>query len=62
MSDPSAQDPPEGPVNDPEDPTPPGAGQAADEARRYDANLKLIRRRLADESKTNKPRWWWLGR
>jgi hypothetical protein len=42
--------------------TPAGGGEsAAGEARpaRYDANLRLIRRRLADEKRTRKSRPWW---
>ncbi len=29
--------------------------------RRYDANLRLIRRRLADEQRTTRSRKWWKG-
>ena len=29
---------------------------------RYDANIQLIRRRLADHNRTNKPKWWWPSR
>jgi hypothetical protein len=33
-----------------DEPPPPG---------RYDANLRLIRRRLADEQRSNKSKKWW---
>jgi hypothetical protein len=57
--DPSPAGPPP-PSATPAPTTPPDATD--DRAGRYDANLKLIRRRLADESRTAKARKWWLGR
>jgi hypothetical protein len=63
MSDSPAPDHAENPGNEPAETRPPVVSdQPVDEQRRYDANLKLIRRRLADQAKTSKPRWWWLGR
>lgn len=40
------------------------AGPAENDERlgRYDANVQLILRRLADADRTKKPRWWWQNR
>lgn len=40
--------------------TPPASPAVKDEPiGRYDANVQLILRRLADAERTKKPRWWW---
>jgi hypothetical protein len=43
-------------------PEPTAPQNASDRTDRYDANIRLIRRRLADESRMSKGRKWWLGR
>lgn len=48
--------PPGAPL-DPQGPPPDG-----DFVGRYDANLQLILRRLADHDRTHKPRRWWQSR
>jgi hypothetical protein len=58
MSDPMTGKPPE-PTRPPA-PTTPVAPAANDEnVGRYDANVQLILRRLADSDRHRKPRWWW---
>ena len=54
---PAPRDPAAEPTEPPANPAPPA--DRADRLGRYDANLQLIRRRLADHNRTNKPRWWW---
>lgn len=45
------------------EPAPGGVPPSEDHARstRYDANVRLIHRRLADEKRTGKSRKWWKG-
>lgn len=59
MPDPSNQDPtpPERPT--PDDPTGPVVNAPEGERPPYDANIQLIRRRLADENRRPKPKRWW---
>jgi hypothetical protein len=62
MSDPTEPSP----GNPPTTPPQPAAksGNPDDRLGRYDANLQLIRRRLADHKRTTSTKawWWWPGR
>lgn len=60
---PNTSDRPAGPQYEPSDAatkTSTAGGDAADPAGRYDANLELIRRRLADEDRMKTRRRWKL--
>ena len=60
MPDPSNQDPtPEDPEATPRPPGPDDRGGAERDRAPYDANVQLIRRRLADENRAPKPKRWW---
>jgi len=63
MSDTINGEPPEPPPGTPSRtpaPVPPVAPADHDETvGRYDANVQLILRRLADSDRHRKPRWWW---
>ena len=63
MADPINEGPPEPPPAPLEPPAAPVAPTEADDRfGRYDANVQLILRRLADSDRNRKPRWWWQGR
>lgn len=47
------------PLSPPTPPAPPGDAAASSRGGRYDANMQLIRRRLADDERMNKARRWW---
>ena len=64
MTDPSDPNPGE-PVSNPPSAAASQPAPVGHDARlgRYDANLQLIRRRLADHHRTTaKAKWWWPGR